>query len=212
MKLIEHQLHQFLGAIDSSSPAPGGGSVSALSALMGVSLARMVGHLTIHRKAFQKQSEQDRTRFTDVFEQLDRLKGELLPLVDADTDAFEGVMAAYRMPKATELEQQRRQDAIQEATVQAIEVPLRVATLGMDALDHLAVILQFGNPNATSDVGVAALQLKAAVHGALMNVRINLGTLTNTDLQSTYLHQVEDITKRLSSLVDGLVTAVEQRL
>lgn len=212
MKLIDHRLSEFVAAVDSSAPAPGGGSVSALSALLGVSLARMVGHLTIHKKAFAKLAEHDRIRFTDAVDRLGIVRDDLMPLIDKDTDAFDAVMAAFRLPKATELEQHRRQDAIQEATIGAIEVPLKVASVGMEALACLDVILTFGNKNAISDVGVAALQLQAGIQGALMNVTINLSMLSEDHVRKDYEQRIGDMEHTLPQVVDGLIARVKERL
>jgi formiminotetrahydrofolate cyclodeaminase len=172
----------------------------------------MVGHLTIQKKAFTRLKEADRQRFLDAFERLGVIKQDLLPMIDKDTEAFEAVMTAFRLPKETELEQHRRRDAIQEANIGAIEVPLQVAILGMEALETLDVILRYGNKNAISDVGVAALQLQAGIQGASMNVKINLSMLDDGSVRRNYGQRMHEIERVLSNRFDPLIQDVEARL
>ncbi|QMS84801.1 cyclodeaminase/cyclohydrolase family protein [Candidatus Xianfuyuplasma coldseepsis] len=197
MKLIDHTIEDFINQVDSSSPAPGGGSVSALSATMGVALLRMVGHITIGRKAFNKYSEDQQQAFIDAWNKLDDIKQDLIPLIDEDTDAFNQIMTAFKLPKTTEDEIKYRQQAIQGATIYAIDVPLRVANLCMKALRTIEPIKAYGNRNAISDVEVAELQLQAACHGALKNVSINITSLSNQKLVEAYQMQVDAILNQI---------------
>lgn len=212
MSFLGHTVQEFLDQVDSKSPAPGGGSVSAISALLGVGLARMVGHITIGRKAFKALDSNQQETFLSAFEELGLIQKQLSPLVDKDTEAFNAIMAAYTLPKDTEVQQAQRNEAIQQATIQAIDVPLLVASLSHQALQVMGPIEAYGNKNALSDVGVAVLELNTAVRGALMNVQINIAGLQDKDLQQMYQQQVIEIKRSSYDLVGSLLTSVDQRL
>ena len=212
MKLVDKTVLEFINAVDSSSPAPGGGSVSGLSASLGLALLRMVGHITVDRKAFLKLEEDQQQAFTNAWNALDPIKQELILLVDEDTVAFNRIMAAYKLPKDTEEEQTIRSEAIELATIYAIEVPLRVAHLCFDAMKHLEPIIAYGNKNALSDVGVGVLQLTAALTGALMNVKINVSGLSNETDQTKYLTEMESLLKEANQTSNTFLQQIFPKL
>ncbi len=168
-KLIRQSLSRFAEETASESPAPGGGSISAYVGTLGVSLATMVANLSSHKKGWDDRW----TEFSDWAEQGESLRRQLLQLVDADTRAFDAIMAAFGLPKSTEAEKNARTTAIQDATKQAIEVPLQVMKLALSSMDVIEAMASHGNPNSVSDAGVGALCARTAVLGAYMNVRIN---------------------------------------
>lgn len=212
MALIEKTVVEFANEVDSSSPAPGGGSVSALAGVIGASLARMVGHITVNKKAYKKLDAREQEQFEQALARLLAIKDELLPLIDEDTNAFNAIMAAYKLPKNTEQEKQVRIQAIEDATKGAIEVPMQVANLSLEALKLLKPIEDFGNKNARSDVGVAALQLGAATQGALMNVKINLPGLSDEEEKKTYLDTVEEMFEKASLFTNFIANKVFELL
>lgn len=212
MSFVNKTIRQFIDEVDSKSPTPGGGSVSALSAVLGVSLARMVCHVTIGRKAFLKLDEEQQQEILTAFEALGVLKEDLLPLIDEDTQAFNKIMDAYRLPKETTQQELLRHDAIEKATIGAIEVPLQVALLSLQALKTLAPIAKYGNKNAISDVGVAAQELHTAVVGALMNVEINVSGLSDVLLQEKYQQQVETNRQSLFEELSEVMHIVQKHL
>ncbi|HRX92021.1 MAG TPA: cyclodeaminase/cyclohydrolase family protein [Candidatus Izemoplasmatales bacterium] len=193
MKMIDNEVKQFLNAVDSPAPAPGGGSVSALVSALGVCLLRMVGHLTIGKKKFSAFSEDEQKAFLDEFARLEGIRGQLEEEIDKDTIAFNKVMAAYKLPKETEEEQAMRKNAIEMATKEAIETPYQAAVAAASALSGLDLLLKMGNKNAISDLGVAVLLLAAGIEGALFNVRINLPVLSDEKLRNTYKEQCDKI-------------------
>ncbi len=201
MSFLENSLNDFLNQIDSSSPTPGGGSASALSSLLGVALARMVGHVTVNKKSFQKLDEETQKQFLNSFDKLENLKQNLLPLIDEDAKSFDLVMEAYRLPKITPMEKATRVKKIQDATLKATEVPLQVAKLSLDALFLLPPILSYGNKNALSDVKVAMLQLYTAIKGALLNVSINLPVIDDETKRQYFEKEVQLATTKLSDFV-----------
>jgi formiminotetrahydrofolate cyclodeaminase len=193
MNFLNSYLNDFIDQIDSKNPTPGGGSVSALSALLGVSLIRMVGHLTIGRKAYRSLEPSVQEEMLQSFSALEQLKLNLLPLIDKDASAFNEIMKAYKLPKDTEHEIKVKEDAILKATIQAIEVPLSVAKLSLEALKLTPVFEQYGNKNAISDIHVALLELNTAIKGALMNVEVNVTGLTDDLLKERYTKESEHI-------------------
>jgi methenyltetrahydrofolate cyclohydrolase len=212
MKLYDMTLHDFVEAIDSKSPAPGGGSVSALCATMGVALSRMVGHLTVEKKKFLALPKDIQFEFMDVNQALIIIKNELKTLIDEDTNAFNQIMKAYQMPKDSEVDIIRRNQAIQEGTSEAIRVPIKVATLSLSALHQLPLILQYGNKSAVSDLGVSVLMLSTAIEGACMNVIINLPSLEDQVAKHQYEHQVRDLMHMMETSKKTLLSQVYQYL
>jgi formiminotetrahydrofolate cyclodeaminase len=168
--LIEKKVKEYLAETASSAPAPGGGSASALAGALGIALAEMVINLTIGKKKYADVSAE----LSDLLPKLATLRAELEQSVDRDTEAFNGVMAAFGMPKESEEEKTARRAAIQEATVKATEVPLQVVTAAAQALEMVLTVAQKGNKNSASDAGVAGLLLGNAVDGASLNVMITL--------------------------------------
>ena len=175
---------------------------------MGVALLRMVGHITIGRKAFQKYSELEQQEFVKSWEKLGDVKTQMEPLIDEDTNAFNRIMIAYKLPKDTPEEQEKRLDAIELATTYAIDVPLRLAELCLTAINLVEPIKQYGNKNALSDVGVGVLQLTAALTGALMNVKINVSGLQDEDLKTKYTNELKVILNEANTKSNQLLQSI----
>ena len=168
-KLINMTLADFTDETASESPAPGGGSIAAYIGSLGVSLATMVANLSSHKTGWDDRWEE----FSQWAEKGQGYKDQLLKLVDEDTRAFNKIMTAFGLPKGNEEEKTTRTKAIQEATRNAIDVPLKVMQLAYDSLEVIKAMATIGNPNSVSDAGVGALCARSAVMGAFMNVRIN---------------------------------------
>jgi glutamate formiminotransferase/formiminotetrahydrofolate cyclodeaminase len=168
-RLIGLSLRDFADETASESPAPGGGSIAAYVGSLGAALGTMVANLSSHKKGWDDRW----AAFSDWADKGQRHKDELLRLVDADTRAFNGIMAAFALPKSNEAEKALRHRAIQEATRTAIEVPFRVMEVAYASLEVIGAMAAEGNPNSVSDAGVGALCARAAVLGAFLNVRIN---------------------------------------
>jgi len=168
-KLVSMTLTAFANETASESPAPGGGSISAYVAALGISLGTMVANLSSHKRGWDERWEE----FSDWAQQGEQYKSELLRLVDADTAAFNKIMEAFAMPKATTHEKAQRTQAIQAATKYAIEIPFKVMETAYNSMQVIKAMVQTGNPNSVTDAGVGALCARTAVIGAYMNVRIN---------------------------------------
>ena len=170
MKLTELSVEQFLAETASSSPAPGGGSVSALAGALAAALAGMVANLTQGEKFADREK---RMQTAEAYAQ--ELRKELKESVQKDTESFDGYMAALRLPKDTQEQKESRRQAMQEALKQAAQVPLETAERAARVFPLARLALEEGNPNAESDALVSAMLARTAVLGALFNVSINLG-------------------------------------
>src|SRR3990172_2784153 len=152
MSLLERTVREFLAGLASADPTPGGGSASALAAAQGAGLVAMVARLS-QRDAPEAAA--------GAVERAERLRTVLADLVEADAQAFDAVMAAYRLPKATPEEQARRRKAVQRALIAASEVPLQVSAHAVEVLQTAAGLVDRANPSTISDLGVAALLAEA---------------------------------------------------
>jgi glutamate formiminotransferase/formiminotetrahydrofolate cyclodeaminase len=168
-KLIDLTVKEFASLTASEAPAPGGGSVAAYLGALGASLATMVANLSSHKRGWDDRWEE----FSDWAEKGQKIKDELLFLVDEDTRAFNQIMDAFGLPKKSENEKLLRQNAIQEASKYAMQVPLRVMKVSLDSMELIEAMAKEGNPNSVSDAGVGALCVRSAVMGAFLNVKIN---------------------------------------
>ncbi|HWJ03877.1 MAG TPA: cyclodeaminase/cyclohydrolase family protein [Verrucomicrobiae bacterium] len=171
--LIKQTVEQFVQSLASDSPAPGGGSASALSGAMAAALLAMVCNLTLGRPKYAAVEGE----LTVILAQAAQAQQRLMALVDRDTEAFNQVMEAYRLPKESTADQAARTNAIQLAVREAAEVPLQVANLCLEVLKLLPALTDKGNSNAITDMGVAARLAETGVQGAVYNVLINLGSI-----------------------------------
>ncbi|MCU4174933.1 glutamate formimidoyltransferase [Carboxylicivirga sp. N1Y90] len=172
-QLIDMNLTEFADETASESPAPGGGSISAYVGSLGASLATMVANLSAHKRGWDDRWEE----FSDWAEKGLAIEKELLRLVDEDTNAFNKIMDAFGLPKSNDAEKAARKQAIEDATVYAINIPYRVMEQSFAAFEVIRAMAEVGNPNSVSDAGVGALCARSAVMGAYLNVKINAADL-----------------------------------
>jgi formiminotetrahydrofolate cyclodeaminase len=182
--LVNRTVSELLDAFASTDPTPGGGSAAALAGAMGASLLLMVAHMAKTRTS----PEADRGPLEQAASYLAPAAAELRTLIDRDSAAYDAVVAAYRMPKATDAEKAARREAIQRAMREAIEAPLGVMRACRTALVQHPLVEAHGNPNAASDVQVGRALLAAALAGARANVEINLPSMTDAE----YVQRVKD--------------------
>lgn len=182
MKLVDLTVKDYLDVLKSDAPAPGGGSVSALSAAQGVGLVAMVADLTIGREKYAEYDEACRTAKEKALD----LYTQLVEGIDKDTEAFNKVSAAYKLPKDTDEQKAARSAAIRAANVGATEVPFETVKLCFEGLKVTETIVGKSNPNAASDLGVAALNLLAGLKGAWLNVKINLPGIKDEELKAKF--------------------------
>jgi len=176
MSFSARTLTQFFDDLASSAPTPGGGTASAVAGAMGASLLMMVAGLPKSRT----NADVERTTLDACRATLTELRAALARAADDDAAAFDAVMAAYRLPKATDEDKAARKAAIARAMRGATEAPRTTLGLCVQALACGVTVAQHGNPSASSDVRVAAQLLKAAAAGAAANIRINLDGMTDT--------------------------------
>lgn len=178
-------LKDFIDELGSSSPAPGGGSAAALSAALSSALTSMVFNLTVGKKSYDEYDEKTKKLINEQLEKTGELKFQFLDDIDRDADAFLSIMAAFKLPKNTEEEKSKRSIKIQEGYKSAIEVPMGLALKSFEVYDYVYTAAKFGNKNAISDAGVAALLLQTAIEGAILNVMINLSGIKDEDFKRT---------------------------
>ncbi len=178
--LVKLPVEEFSRVLGSNSPAPGGGSVAALSGALGANLVSMVCSLSIGKKDFESFDNE----LAEALKLARTLSEGLLKRVDLDTEAFNSVMAAFKMTKQTEEEKKSRTEAIQAGFKEAVQSPLGIARECLDVLRLAKKLLGKSNTNALSDLGVASLQAYAGLEGAIMNVRINIPSIKDTNFVS----------------------------
>jgi glutamate formiminotransferase/formiminotetrahydrofolate cyclodeaminase len=206
--LVNMSVNDFMEETASESPAPGGGSVSACMGSLGMALGTMVANLSAHKRGWDDRWEE----FSDWADRGKAIQEELLSLVDEDSLAFNRIIAAFSMPKATEVEKHTRKAAIEEATRDAILVPFRVMQTAAAAMDILKAMAESGNPNSVSDAGVGALAIRSCVMGAFLNVRINAGNLEDKSFVEKILKEGRELEASVCRKEAEILEKVESRL
>lgn len=204
-------LNEFLADLASDSPAPGGGSVAALSGALAACLTSMVANLTIGKPKYAGAEADMRS----VLARSEVLRLELAQLIEEDTQAFDRVMAAMKLPKETAEDQASRSAALQSALVDAALVPLDVMGKCVEVIALARVSAEKGNRNAVSDAGVAALMARAGTHAARLNVMINLPGI-RSDEHSAFVARARALARDLAASADrgaeDVLGMVEARL
>lgn len=210
--LVKLPVEEFSRVLGSNSPAPGGGSVAALSGALGANLVSMVCSLSIGKKDYESFDNE----LAEALKLARTLSEGLLKRVDRDTEAFNSVMAAFKMTNQTEEEKKSRSQAIQAGFKVAVQSPLGIARECLEVLRLANKLLGKSNTNALSDLGVASLQAYAGLEGAIMNVKINIPSIKDTNFVSETSLEVSalleegtrvrnDIYRYVSSALDNLL-------
>lgn len=189
-------VEEFVAVTASDAPAPGGGSVSALAASLGAALAEMVANLTIGK---EKYADVD-AEMKDVAQQAAEIRKELVDAIQKDTESFTSYMTALKMPKETEEEKALRRQAMQAGLKEAALVPLAVAKTAVEIFPIAETVVKKGNSNAVTDGLVAAMMTRTAVIGALLNVKINLGSIKDEAFVADLAQQVKQLEKQAIAL------------
>jgi len=206
--LVEMTAREFADELSTDSPAPGGGSVAALSGAMAASLTAMVANLTHGKKGYERHLK----KMNDVAVSSQELKDELLRFVDLDTAAFNEVMACFRLPKKTPEDKAKRQAAIQDATKNAANVPLQVMETCVKVLELTDVVSKYGNVNSISDAGVAALSADTAIKGAGLNVLINLSGIEDQEFNGAMKKSVAELRQAGQKIVRRIMNRVDKKI
>ncbi len=206
--MFDCSFRKVLAAAASDAPTPGGGSVSALVGALGVSMAAMVGNLTYGKSQYAAVA----TEIKDITGRAYFTMARLEKLMEEDIAAFDNFMAAYRLPKGTSEEKDKREEALQKALRGATETPLEIAVTLLEALAITAQLSRIGNRMAISDAGVAAYVCEAAVHAVLLNVDINLSMVSDAGFASQALEEKERIAGEARRLKEQAVAVVKERM
>jgi glutamate formiminotransferase/formiminotetrahydrofolate cyclodeaminase len=207
-KLIDLTCREFADETASESPAPGGGSISAYLGALGAALGTMVANLSSHKAGWDARWQE----FSDQAVKGQQIKDDLLALVDEDTVAFNKVMEAFGLPKATNEEKLTRTTAIQEATKYATEVPFKTMQRSYDAFELIKAMADTGNPNSVSDAGVGALCARSAVMGAYLNVKINAAGLKDRAYAVEMLGRGAEIERKAMDLETEILAIVNSKI
>lgn len=191
MKLQDLTLKQFIDKTASNEPVPGGGSVSALNGAMAMALGEMLANLTIGRKNYIEVEDWMKAKIAEMSE----ARAHFINDIDRDSDAYNGVMKAFKLPKETDEEKVARSEKIQEATKVAALVPLEIAERAYEMLETLIEVTHKGNKNAVTDGCISVMLCRNAILGALLNVRINLGSLKDEVFRNELSEKCERIEK-----------------
>ncbi len=210
--LDNKKVNEFIDELASNSPAPGGGSVAALSASIGAALTSMVFSLTVGKKAYKNMSEEDQQRVNITLEDAQTLKDEFLNLMNKDTEEFMEVMKAYKLPKESDEEKALRKEKIEEAYKRAMLIPMIVGEKSFDMYNLIETACELGNKNAISDAGVAALMIQSAIEGAVLNVKINLTAISDEQFKNETIEKCNHIVnqgklkcEKIQSIVNGKI-------
>ena len=206
--LVDLSCRGFADETASESPAPGGGSISAYLGALGASLATMVANLSAHKAGWDDRWQE----FSDWAVKGQKIKDELLSLVDEDTNSFNKVMDAFGLPKSTDEEKASRSAAIQDATKYATEVPLRTMHRAFESFEIIRAMAIHGNPNSVSDAGVGALCARSAVMGAYLNVKINAAGLKDRDFAEQLISQGAEIELKAIAAETEIMAIVNDKI
>ncbi|MBP9790234.1 MAG: glutamate formimidoyltransferase [Bacteroidia bacterium] len=207
-KLVSMSLIDFANETASESPAPGGGSVSAYVGALGISLATMVANLSSHKKGWDDRWKE----FSLWADKGQQIKKTLIALVDEDTRAFNQIMNAFGLPKGTDAEKKNRTDAIQSATKNAIEVPMKVMRTCFDSMSVIEEMVKEGNPNSVTDAGVGALCARSAIIGAYLNVKVNGSGLKDQEYMEKTLKEADALVKSAEKKESEILAIVNSKI
>jgi glutamate formiminotransferase/formiminotetrahydrofolate cyclodeaminase len=206
--LVSLNSKDFADEVSRETPAPGGGSVSALAGALGAALSSMVANLTFSKSGYEKYSSE----MEEVAKKAQELKDELLLQVDEDSRAFSAYMESLRLPKNTPEEKNYRKEKMEEGLKKAIAVPLKTAELSLKSLEILVPVCEKGNKNSQSDGAVGSLMAFSAVTGALFNVIINLGGISDEEYKKAIQKKCEEIYNKALALKEDCLNFSFERI
>ena len=204
----EKKISEYLEVLSSKAPVPGGGGASALAGALGNALGQMVVNLTVGKKKYAEFED----HIKGVHEKSAHLQDQLLEAIDKDTEAFNVVSAVFDLPKETEEEKAARREAMQKALKHATVSPFSMMELIVEALETTKEAVGKSNTNAASDLGVAALNLKAGLQGAWLNVLINISGIKDQDFVQEYHGKGLKLLQTGSELADNIYQSILESL
>ena len=204
-KLIDLSSRSFSDEVSRETPAPGGGSVSSYVGALGTSLGGMVANLSCNTRGWENKVD----TFSEKAFEINQLREKLLSLVDEDARSFNSIMEAYKLPKDSEENKNIRSKAIKDATLYAAQIPLNIMVESYNSYKIIEFLAKEGNQNSLSDSGVACLCVHTAIHGAYLNVRINLKDATGGE---DIMKKADKILKDSHSKKEKIMKLVEDKL
>ena len=193
--LAKLKITEYLEKAAAGTAVPGGGSVAALNAALAAGLTEMVANLTIGKKGYEAVAEE----MNDIAGKSTELREKLTVAIDRDAEAYSEVMAAFKLPKATDQEKGLRSLAVQKAFKHAALVPLEVANHAVEVIDLAGRAVDSGNKNAVTDGLVAAMNARTAALAALYNVKINLGSIEDDEFVKKLTREINDLEQQAKS-------------
>jgi len=202
--LVNLKITEYLARAAEGTAVPGGGSVAALNASLAAGLTEMVANLTIGKKGYDSVAEE----MNDIAGKATALREKLTTAIDRDAEAYSEVMAAFKLPKATDQEKELRKQEIQKAFKHAALVPLEVAGQAVKVIDLAGRAIDSGNKNAVTDGVVAAMNARTAALAALYNVKINLGSIEDDEFVKILTREINDLEQQAKSKEEKILTNV----
>ena len=210
--LRELTVNEFTNVLGAGKATPGGGAAAALSASLAAALTSMVFNLTIDKKAAKDYPESVIESMKEGREATDRFRNRYLELMVEDADSFDDLMAAFSLPKETEEEKAIRKEKIDSAKERVLEIPYQLVKESFDMYEALKIATEYGNKNAISDAGVAAILSHSAIEGAALNVFINLAGSEVNEENINLKAQTDDFVEKSKNLKEDIVAIVIDKI
>ena len=207
-KLIDKNLIDYINEVDSSLPAPGGGSVMGVVGGLACALAGMVVHLTVNKKKFSQLTKEEQDSFNDAAEQIKTIKSNLIAIVDKDAEGFNLFMEAMKMPKETDEEKEKRKTAMSNASKNAIEIPFNALKYCYELITPFNTIIKYGNSNVISDIAAAYILLFACAKGSLLNININIPLIED----NVFADYIKTNTKEYITAIENNYFNIEKQI
>lgn len=191
--ICESKIVEFIEDLASSSPAPGGGAAAALSGALGISLTSMVYNLTVGKKAYENLSDELKDNLNNNLKECKRLYLKMLEYIEMDKVAFLALMDSYKLPKVTEEEKIVRKNVIKQRTLDAMNIPFKLAKAGIEFYKNIEFAIKYGNENLISDAAISAIMLNACIESSIINVEINLAQIDDEAKVTEVRHQIQQL-------------------
>lgn len=192
-------IEKYIEELSSSSPTPGGGSVSALAAALSSALTSMVFNLTVGKKSYNELSDSEKTLIDNALDTSNMYNKRLLEFMDKDSEAFLNFMKAFKLPKETEEDKRFRENEIQKGYISALQIPLDLAEESIKLYEVIMTACKYGNKSVISDAGVASYLIFAAIESSILNVKINLAGLKDKEYKLKIENRCSEILKIASN-------------
>lgn len=202
------KLGNFLEDLASGKPAPGGGSAAAVAGALGAALSSMVANLTLGKKKYKDVED----NFEDLLERAEKLRIDFLEAIAEDIEAYNEVMAAYKLPKETEEEKEERRQTLQSALKGATEPPFKMAELANEVLGLSKECAESGNEHAVTDAGASAILAEATVRTSLLNVDINLSSISDSNFVEEGKRRRKDLSEKAKKSREEVLKIMDEKI